>query len=288
MTAGAGKAATRVSRHRSATPCNCLRLAAWWWRGWNAAAANTEPQHGPSGRAPRGMAVQHGDRRRRPSALGDGLGNSFVHMIHRGYDHTLLPVLRSCLLLAALLGGPAAYAQAPAEAGPAPSPGRSAPATPPNPRPLPADVTTHHTLELPGQPSGRTLHFSATAGAIRLVDDKGAPRADVAFIAYQARRRRGAQPQGDLRHEWRPGLRVGLAAGRRGGALADPARGSSGGSFGESNAGWGGRAVRVAAAAAQRRDLAGFHRPCVHRSGRHRLFARAHHATRTRASRCSR
>lgn len=106
-------------------------------------------------------------------------------MIHRGYDHTLLPVLRSCLLLAALLGGPAVYAQAPAEAGPAPSPGRSAPATPPNPRPLPADITTHHTLELPGQPSGRTLHFSATAGAIRLVDDKGAPRADVAFIAYQ-------------------------------------------------------------------------------------------------------
>jgi carboxypeptidase C (cathepsin A) len=49
------------------------------------------------------------------------------------------------------------------------------------PRRLPADVTTQHTLELPD----RTLHFDATAGAIRLTDDKAAPRADIAFIAYQ-------------------------------------------------------------------------------------------------------
>jgi carboxypeptidase C (cathepsin A) len=89
------------------------------------------------------------------------------------------PALRSCLLLAALLGAPAAYAQAPAE--PATPPAHPGPATPPAPKLLPADVTTHHTLELPG----RTLHFSATAGAIRLTDDKGAPTADVAFIAYQ-------------------------------------------------------------------------------------------------------
>jgi carboxypeptidase C (cathepsin A) len=46
---------------------------------------------------------------------------------------------------------------------------------------LPADATTHHTLELPG----RTLQFSATAGAIRLADDKDTPRAEVAFIAYR-------------------------------------------------------------------------------------------------------
>ena len=51
---------------------------------------------------------------------------------------------------------------------------------------MPADVTTHHTLVLPdGEQPGRTLHFSATAGAIRLTDDKAAPRADIAFIAYQ-------------------------------------------------------------------------------------------------------
>jgi carboxypeptidase C (cathepsin A) len=48
-------------------------------------------------------------------------------------------------------------------------------------RHLPADVTTHHTLDLPG----RSLHFSATAGAIRLRDAKDAPLADLAFVAYQ-------------------------------------------------------------------------------------------------------
>ncbi len=49
-----------------------------------------------------------------------------------------------------------------------------------DPSRLPADLTTHHALELPG----RTLHFTATAGSIRLHDDKNAPQADVAFIAY--------------------------------------------------------------------------------------------------------
>jgi carboxypeptidase C (cathepsin A) len=52
---------------------------------------------------------------------------------------------------------------------------------------LPANNVTHQTLELPG----RTLHFAATAGSIRLYDDKNAPQADVAFIAYQAD---GAEP----------------------------------------------------------------------------------------------
>jgi carboxypeptidase C (cathepsin A) len=89
---------------------------------------------------------------------------------------------RLCVILliglGLLLGAPATFAQAPAEAGPA-SPRQGS--TPSTPKPLPADVTTHHTLELPG----RTLKFRATAGAIRLMDDKGAPRADIAFIAYQ-------------------------------------------------------------------------------------------------------
>ncbi len=49
-------------------------------------------------------------------------------------------------------------------------------------RRLPADSITHHTLELPG---GRTLAFTATAGAIRLTDDEGKPQAELAVIAYQ-------------------------------------------------------------------------------------------------------
>ena len=89
--------------------------------------------------------------------------------------------LRTCLLLAALLGGQAAHSQTPTD--PTPPPARTAA---PAPKPMPADVTTHHTLVLAdGEQPGRTLHFSATAGAIRLTDDKAAPRADIAFIAYQ-------------------------------------------------------------------------------------------------------
>jgi carboxypeptidase C (cathepsin A) len=46
---------------------------------------------------------------------------------------------------------------------------------------LPPDSTTKQTLELPG----RTLAFTATAGSIRLFDDKGEPQADIAYTAYQ-------------------------------------------------------------------------------------------------------
>jgi carboxypeptidase C (cathepsin A) len=47
---------------------------------------------------------------------------------------------------------------------------------------LPADITTHQVLALPG----RELRFTATAGSIQLRDGKDAPLTDVAFIAYQA------------------------------------------------------------------------------------------------------
>jgi carboxypeptidase C (cathepsin A) len=48
-------------------------------------------------------------------------------------------------------------------------------------RHLPADSTTHHTLELPG----RTLRFKATAGTIPLNNaDDGKPLAEIAYIAY--------------------------------------------------------------------------------------------------------
>lgn len=46
---------------------------------------------------------------------------------------------------------------------------------------LPPDATTKQSVELPG----RTLAFSATAGSIRLFDDKGEPQADIAYTSYQ-------------------------------------------------------------------------------------------------------
>jgi carboxypeptidase C (cathepsin A) len=46
---------------------------------------------------------------------------------------------------------------------------------------LPPDSTTKQTLAL----SGRTLSFTATAGSIRLFDDKGEPQADLAYTSYQ-------------------------------------------------------------------------------------------------------
>jgi len=46
---------------------------------------------------------------------------------------------------------------------------------------LPPDATTRHTLDLPG----RSLAFTATAGSIRLFDEKGEPQADIAYTSYQ-------------------------------------------------------------------------------------------------------
>ena len=46
---------------------------------------------------------------------------------------------------------------------------------------LPADVTTHQKLALPG----RDLTFNAIAGSLRLKDGKGGALTDIAFIAYQ-------------------------------------------------------------------------------------------------------
>jgi len=52
---------------------------------------------------------------------------------------------------------------------------------PSEPRRLPPVSTTQHVLERPG----RTLHFAATAGSMLLIDEKQAPRAELAFIAFQ-------------------------------------------------------------------------------------------------------
>jgi carboxypeptidase C (cathepsin A) len=49
------------------------------------------------------------------------------------------------------------------------------------PHRLPPDSTTKHALDLPG----RSLDFSATAGSIRVFDDKGEPLADIAYTSYE-------------------------------------------------------------------------------------------------------
>src|SRR6266436_952661 len=62
--------------------------------------------------------------------------------------------------------------------------GRGDAATPPaaaEQHRLPPDSTTKQTLALPG----RTLDFTATAGSIRLFDDKGEPQADIAYTSYR-------------------------------------------------------------------------------------------------------
>lgn len=81
---------------------------------------------------------------------------------------------------------PSAAARPPAAATPAPaSPGAggrgAAAASASEPHRLPPDSTTSHTLALPDRP----LSFSATAGSIRLFDDKGEPQADIAYTSYR-------------------------------------------------------------------------------------------------------
>jgi carboxypeptidase C (cathepsin A) len=109
------------------------------------------------------------------------------------------PALRRGGLLLALLAF-AALGPARADDPPQPRPEATAPAgqkgggrggnaqnAPPSPsvtpeqHRLPPDSTTKQTLELPG----RTLTFAATAGSIRLFDDKSEPQADIAYTSYQ-------------------------------------------------------------------------------------------------------
>lgn len=56
-------------------------------------------------------------------------------------------------------------------------------------RRLPPDSVTTHTVEL----SGRTLRFTATAGALTLVDGNGAIQAEIGFVAYTLPDRPAAQ-----------------------------------------------------------------------------------------------
>ena len=82
---------------------------------------------------------------------------------------------------------PSAAAPAGQKAGPGqPQGGRRAAETPATPaaaeqHKLPPDSTTKQRVDLPG----RSLSFTATAGSIRLFDNKGEPQADIAYTSYQ-------------------------------------------------------------------------------------------------------
>jgi carboxypeptidase C (cathepsin A) len=102
----------------------------------------------------------------------------------------------ACAVLAfltfAMLTGARAQDAPPSQQQPAAAPqgqkagapgGRGAPSSPAvaEQHRLPPDSTTKQTLALPG----RALAFTATAGSVRLFDDKGEPEADIAYTAYQ-------------------------------------------------------------------------------------------------------
>jgi len=99
-------------------------------------------------------------------------------------DQLTMRRIAPLLLLAALCVAPGlGHAQGhppPPTATPPLEPGAAPPAAPAEARRMPRESVTHHTLELPG----RTLHFTATAGAIRLQNDTGQPQADIVFTAY--------------------------------------------------------------------------------------------------------
>jgi carboxypeptidase C (cathepsin A) len=102
---------------------------------------------------------------------------------------TLLVVCCASGALAEEAAAPASQPQPAATPSPSPSgqkggAGRGAAATQPSAAEqhrLPPDSTTTQTLALPG----RTLNFTATAGSIRVFDEKGEPQADIAYTSYQ-------------------------------------------------------------------------------------------------------
>lgn len=83
------------------------------------------------------------------------------------------------LALSVLVGAHAEDAP-PSPATPSGQKSGAAPAAAAEQHRLPPDSTTRQTLALPG----RSLTFTATAGSIRLFDDKGEPQADIATTAY--------------------------------------------------------------------------------------------------------
>jgi carboxypeptidase C (cathepsin A) len=114
-------------------------------------------------------------------------------MAFRGTAQRHIGLAIALLLLSGVAGAQAEEparpaAQTPPAATPSPSPsgsrdgaGRAATSSAADQHRLPPDSTTTHTLVLPG----RTLAFTATAGSIRLFDDKGEPQADIVYTSYQ-------------------------------------------------------------------------------------------------------
>jgi len=99
---------------------------------------------------------------------------------HLGVAFALVAILIAGQVRAEDAPAPAAATGQKAGQGPR---GAAAPAAQPaaEQHKLPPDSTTKQSLDLPG----RNLAFTATAGSIRLFDDKGEPQADIAYTSYQ-------------------------------------------------------------------------------------------------------
>ncbi len=105
-----------------------------------------------------------------------------VSLKYAAIAFVLAPLAMDCALAQAPAGGPSRPVAAPSER-PQPGAGRADQRPPAvSPAPLPAESVTQHTLTL----SDRTLSFTAAAGSLQLIDpESGAPRADIAYIAYR-------------------------------------------------------------------------------------------------------
>src|SRR6202030_3672873 len=99
---------------------------------------------------------------------------------HLSLSFALVAILIACQVRAQDAPAPAAATGQKGGQGPR---GAATPAAPPaaEQHKLPPDSTTKQSLDLPG----RNLAFTATAGSIRLFDDKGEPQADIAYTSYQ-------------------------------------------------------------------------------------------------------
>ena len=107
------------------------------------------------------------------------IGSGFAAMQLRG---AVIAVVAAMVVLPVGSSIAQDVAVPPAKSAPGTKQGGAAVATPAMPqRQLPADVTTQHTLELPG----RTLKFKATAGSISLTSDDGKLLAEMGYVAYQ-------------------------------------------------------------------------------------------------------
>jgi hypothetical protein len=96
---------------------------------------------------------------------------------------------------------------------------------------LPPDITTHHTLALPG----RKLRFAANAGGIHLKDGKDASPIDTAFVSYPEDDTPGASRPVTFVSSTRSRDGVGMAAIRCGRTLASPDRSDNRRPVGHSN-----------------------------------------------------